>query len=205
MRAIKTFGIAIVVRVRGFSRPDALAVLVVRVWLCEELRWRCRRARSTGIEDHKLRIGVHIHGGEFECIQPARLARNARAVLIALARANDEKLADIDSEILLSATPAILMRERRRCGLRTPAEPVPSTGSSDARYAKCRKVRRWPSAVVGTVDHRTVDVSAVALPIAEPVDLVIPCCVLVDRDRGIESVQVCVVEAKRVTRDRLSA
>jgi hypothetical protein len=85
-------------------------MLVIRMRLIEELSWRRRRARSTSIEDHELRLCVQIHGRELQGVQPAGLACNARAVLITLARADDEKLADIDPEVLLSAAPAVLVR-----------------------------------------------------------------------------------------------
>jgi hypothetical protein len=110
MRAVAV-DIAVVVRVCRFGRPHTLAMLVVRMWLCEELRWRRRRARATSVEDHKLRISVQIHGRELERVQPTRLACNASAVLIALTRADDEKLTNIYSEVLLSAAPAILVPE----------------------------------------------------------------------------------------------
>jgi hypothetical protein len=102
-------GIAVVVWVRRLSRPDTLAVFVVWVWRCEQLTRRCRRARSARIEDHELRLSVQIHGRHFERIQAAGLACDARAVLIALLRTDDEKLADIDPEVLLSTTPAVLV------------------------------------------------------------------------------------------------
>jgi hypothetical protein len=132
---------------------------------------------------------MQIHRRELQRVQLARLACDARAVLIAFAWTDDEKLTDIHPEILLSAAPAILVRGRRRFGLRTPAKPVPSTRGSDARDAKRRQVRRGPVATVRSV--RPVDQRTIALPpIAEPMDLFVPRGVLIDRNRRVEPMQI---------------